>query len=287
MTDNVFVAVAQLNSGNDINKNFHTCRELVERAAARRAAMIFFPENFAFVGTSPQASIAMSQPLTGELMQRYCSLAAKHNIWLSLGGFQERQQSEDTEKANRKVSNAHVIVDNRGHIVAHYRKIHLFDVNIPGGPSLCESAYTDAGSDLVTVDSPIGKLGLSVCYDVRFAEMYNALRRLDAQVLLVPAAFTVPTGLAHWTTLLRARAIETQCYVVAAAQTGKHNPDITGTRETYGHACIIDPWGTVIAECGEGVGLAFAEISLSKVERVRRAMPVMQHRRPAIYQCKL
>jgi len=180
-------------------------------------------------------------------------------------------------------------VNDQGQIVGHYRKIHLFDVNIPGVFTAYESNYVNAGEKLVVVSSPFGNLGLSVCYDVRFPEFYASLTRLGSQITLIPAAFTLRTGLAHWTTLLRARAIETQTYVLAAAQVGKHNTKTeyaklqTIERESYGHSCIIDPWGTVLAEAPEGVGVAYAEIDLDRIHSVRRNLPCLQHQKPQIY----
>ncbi|KAL9259386.1 Deaminated glutathione amidase, chloroplastic/cytosolic-like protein [Drosera capensis] len=170
-------------------------------------------------------------------MKQYCSLARDSGIWLSLGGFQEKG-SDDSQ----------------------YRKIHLFDVDVPGGMVYKESSFTEAGEDIVALDTPVGRLGLTVCYDLRFPEIYEHLRfHHQAQVLLVPSAFTKITGQAHWEILLRARAIETQCYVIAAAQAGKHNQK----RESFGDSLIIDPWGTVVDRLSTGI--AVAEIDFSHV----------------------
>lgn len=176
--------------------------------------------------------------------------------------------------------NAHVIVDAAGQIRSSYRKIHLFDVNIPNGPLLMESKTAAPGGEIVAADSPIGRLGVTVCYDLRFPELYSKLRyEMGAQVMLVPSAFTRPTGAAHWEVLLRARAIETQSYVIAAAQCGDHSEK----RQSYGHAIIIDPWGEVLAKLEDpenGVGIATAEIDLDRLEDVRTRIPVETHRRP-------
>lgn len=263
--------------------------------------MLCLPECFAFIGASSGEGLKIAEPVTGPLISRYRELAKKHNIWLSLGGFQEASDKPT------HVYNAHLVVDSKGELVANYRKIHLFDVEVPGGASFKESNYTIPGDKVVTCDSPIGTLGLSVCYDMRFPELYQALAARGAQVMLVPAAFTLKTGLAHWHALLRARAIETQSYVIAAAQHGQHNAGKTivlddgkaddgksnsgsgekkaapgPLRESYGHAVCIDPWGTVVAEVSDGTGLAFAEIDLDKVASIRAAMPVTNHHRPDI-----
>uniref|UniRef100_A0A8D2J3T0 Nitrilase 1 n=1 Tax=Varanus komodoensis TaxID=61221 RepID=A0A8D2J3T0_VARKO len=167
-----------------------------------------------------------------------------------------------------------------GAIVAAYRKTHLFDVELEGRVSLQESAFTNPGPEIVPpVSTPAGKVGLAVCYDLRFPEMSLALAQAGAELLTYPSAFTVPTGCAHWEVLLRARAIETQSYVVAAAQTGKHHQ----RRSSYGHTMVVDPWGSIVAQCGEGPGLCYAEIDLAYLRRVRQEMPVWDHRRTDLY----
>ncbi|MGH9464749.1 MAG: nitrilase-related carbon-nitrogen hydrolase, partial [Thermoanaerobaculia bacterium] len=160
---------------------------------------------------------------------------------------------------------------------AVYRKIHLFDVDLPGSVRFAESETVVPGDDVIVVATPLARLGLSICYDLRFAELYRRLADGGAQVLLVPSAFTLATGKDHWHALLRARAIENQCWLIAPAQTGRH--DDGGLRESYGHALIADPWGAVVAQASDGPGLALAEIDLERVERVRAALPVARHRR--------
>jgi predicted amidohydrolase len=186
-----------------------------------------------------------------------------------LGGFWERGDDP------KKVRNACVHLRADGEIAAVYRKIHLFDVDLPDGTRLMESETVEPGDTPVVTDAPFGRLGLSVCYDLRFPELYRALVDDGAIALTVPAAFTLTTGKDHWHVLLRARAIESQCYVLAAAQTGHHY----GRRRSYGHALICDPWGTVLAECGEGEGVAVAKIDPEVVARVRRGLPSLAHRR--------
>ncbi|NXG62887.1 NIT1 amidase, partial [Hemiprocne comata] len=167
-----------------------------------------------------------------------------------------------------------------GRLVAAYRKTHLCDVELEGRVTMKESGFTNPGSEILPpVSTPAGKLGLSICYDLRFPEVSLALRHAGAEILTSPSAFTVPTGSAHWEVLLRARAIETQCYVVAAAQTGQNHE----RRVSYGHAMVVDPWGAVVAQCHEGPGLCYAEIDLGYLHRIRREMPVLNHRRHDLY----
>jgi predicted amidohydrolase len=201
-------------------------------------------------------------------------------MWLSLGGFQE--QGPDAEHLH----NTHVILDAHGDVQAAYRKAHLFDVDVPGGPVLMESRFTAPGGEVVACDSPAGRLGLSTCYDLRFPALYQRLAfELGAQVLLVPSAFTVATGRAHWEVLLRARAIETQCWVVAAAQAGRHSE----ARQSYGHALVVDPWGEVVGrlEDPQATGVALARIDLGALREVRRRMPVAAHRAAAAARLRL
>ncbi|KAJ4779318.1 Nitrilase-like protein 2 [Rhynchospora pubera] len=294
------VGVVQMTSTNDLEANFQTCSRLVKEAAAEGVKLLCFPESFSFIGARMGESIEIAEPLDGPTMQRYCSLAREANIWLSLGGFQEKGPDD------AHLCNTHVLLDNYGKIRNSYRKIHLFDVDVPGNMVYKESSFTSQGDTVVAEDSPIGRLGLTVCYDLRFPELYQMLRfHYQAQVLLVPSAFTKVTGEAHWEILLLARAIETQCYVIAAAQAGKHNEK----RESYGDSIIIDPWGTVIARlpgshislvafcdvllcdyrmltCHYPIsvpdrlctGFAVAEIDLSKIDTVRTKMPISMHR---------
>ncbi|GFP85656.1 nitrilase-like protein 2 [Phtheirospermum japonicum] len=272
MANSVRVAAAQMTSINDLCANFATCSRLVKEAAAAGAKLLCFPENFSYVGVKTGDSLKIAEPLDGPIMKKYCSLARDSNIWLSLGGFQEKG-SDDSH-----LHNTHVLIDNSGNIISTYRKMHLFDVNVPGGAVYKESSFTEAGQEIVAVDGPCGRLGLTVCYDLRFPELYQQLRfECGAEVLLVPAAFTKVTGGAHWEVLLRARAIETQCYVIAAAQGGKHSDD----RESYGDSLIIDPWGKVIGRLSDRVstGIALADIEFSQIEAVRSKMPISQHRK--------
>ncbi|XP_049815190.1 nitrilase and fragile histidine triad fusion protein NitFhit [Schistocerca nitens] len=268
------IAVCQLTATNDKDKNFETCKSLIETAKESRAQMVFLPEACDFIGESKDETFALSEPFPGPLMQKYCQLAKNNNVWLSLGGLHEKVSPT-------KVRNSHVVIDSSGNMAAIYRKTHLFDVEIPDkGVRLKESDYVERGKEIIApVETPIGRVGLAICYDMRFPELSLVLARHGAQILTYPSAFTFETGSAHWETLLRARAIESQCYVVAAAQTGRHNKK----RTSWGHAMVVDPWGVVIAQCYEGTNMALAEIDLKYVDKVRTSMPVWQHRRLDLY----
>ncbi|KAM7262984.1 hypothetical protein ACFE04_000667 [Oxalis oulophora] len=273
MSNLIRVGVAQMTSVNDLSTNLATCSRLVKEAASAGAKMLCFPENFAYVGAKDGDSLKIAEPLDGPIIQQYRSLARESNIWLSLGGFQEKGNDD------AHLRNTHLVIDDSGDIMATFRKIHLFDVDIPGGRSYKEGTFTEPGDEIVAVDSPVGRLGLTVCYDLRFPELYQQLRfKHDAKVLLVPSAFTTITGQAHWEILLRARAIETQCYVIAAAQAGKHNDK----RESWGESLIIDPWGTVVARLPDRLctGIAVADIDFSLIDSVREKMPIAKHRKP-------
>lgn len=235
--------------------------------------MVFFPECFDFIGRSKEEQIALSMTDDCEYINRFRELAKKHDVWLSLGGLHHKDSTG-------MPWNTHLVIDSNGETKARYHKLHLFDLEIPGKVRLMESEFSKAGVQMVPpVATPIGHLGLSICYDLRFPELSLWNRKKGATVLSFPSAFTLNTGLAHWETLLRARAIETQCYVVAAAQTGKHNEK----RISYGHSMVVDPWGAVVAQCSERVDMCFAEVDLSYVDELRQMQPVMAHRRNDLY----
>jgi predicted amidohydrolase len=266
------VAVAQMTSTRDVEENLRVVDELCAKAKSRGAQLVSFPECFAFLGAGDVETRAIMEPLEGPLFTRYRELARKHAIWIGYGGFPEKIDAERNH-------NAHVIVDEQGAVRSVYRKVHLFDVTLPNGSVYKESACTAPGRDVLVTDTPVGKAGLSICYDLRFPELYRGLAERGAEVLFVPAAFTLTTGKEHWEALLRARAIENECYVVAAAQTGRHNEK----RDTNGHAMVVDPWGTVVAQCGDGTGIAVAEVDLTFLAGCRSRIPVWQHRRKDVY----
>jgi deaminated glutathione amidase len=263
------VAALQLNSQADVLQNLESCQKLVERAKRRGAELVLLPENFAFFGPEAEKR-RVAEPLdTGPIAQALRSMAKANALCVIGGGFPERTADP------LRPHNSLLAVDHDGADLAVYRKIHLFDVELGGAGSYAESDATSAGSTIALAEVAGFKLGLSICYDLRFPELYRALSQQGAEVLLVPAAFTLHTGKDHWHVLLRARAIEAQAFVLAAAQQGAH----PGGRQTYGHSLIVDPWGTVIAEASDGVGLVTATLERSRLEAVRRSLPSLSHRK--------
>jgi deaminated glutathione amidase len=273
MTWNLRVAALQMTSSSDLQSNLLQCERLSAQAADQGAQLITLPECFAFLGTSERDKLAVAEsieaigtasPITDTLQR----IAQRHKCWLMAGGMPERVTADKERSYNTAV-----IVSPSGEITAQYRKIHLFDVDIPGGAVMKESATTAAGNKAVVTEIAGVKVGLSICYDVRFPELYRQLVAAGAEILLVPAAFTAHTGRAHWHLLLRARAIENQCWVVAPAQVGIHN----AKRETYGHSLIVDPWGTVVAELPSGTGVIVSDLSGAAIATRRTQMPCLQH----------
>jgi predicted amidohydrolase len=257
----------------DAEANWAQAGGLVERAARYGARLVATPENTNFLGP-PAEKVRLAETLDGPTCRRFAELARRLEIHLLLGSFNERS----AEPA--RCHNTSVLFGPDGATVAVYRKLHLFDVDVSETVRYRESDAVAPGDSPVVAGTPLGGLGLSVCYDLRFGNLYRRLVRDGAQVLCVPAAFTMTTGRDHWEPLLRARAIENQCYVLAPAQFGRH--DDPGLRESYGHALIVDPWGQVVASASDGPGLALAEIDLDRVERVRRGIPVSLHLRPEL-----
>ncbi|MFW6050987.1 MAG: carbon-nitrogen hydrolase family protein [Myxococcota bacterium] len=263
------VGVVQVTSGPEVEPNLRAVERAVRGAAGDGAELVVVPESFAYLGPEEgQRRVAEPLPEGGPVLARCRALAQERNVELVLGGFWERAAG------GAKVKNACLHLRSDGTVAAIYRKIHLFDVDLPDGTRLLESEHVEPGRELVVTDAPFGVLGLSVCYDLRFPELYRGLVDRGAVALAVPSAFTLTTGKDHWHVLLRARAIEQQCYVLAAAQAGHH----WGRRVSYGHALIVDPWGTVVAECADGEGWATAWLEPERVQRVRRQVPSLQHR---------
>eukprot|EP00928_Gymnodinium_smaydae_P009477 TRINITY_DN13559_c0_g1_i1.p1 TRINITY_DN13559_c0_g1~~TRINITY_DN13559_c0_g1_i1.p1 ORF type:complete len:283 (-),score=58.83 TRINITY_DN13559_c0_g1_i1:201-1049(-) len=272
------IGLCQMTARNDKDVNFETCRGLVAEAVDKGCDLVALPECFSFIGAQPGEAQAAAEPLSGPTMTRYRNLARDHKVWLSLGGFQETPADENCDG---KIFNTHVVVDASGEMVAVYRKIHLFDAPFTG---LVESTQTVPGSEVVSCASPVGKLGVTVCYDVRFPELYQKLRFAHGcDTLLIPSAFSMPTGEAHWDLLMRTRAVECQSYVIAAAQVGRHNDD-GNRRESWGRAIAVDPWGTVLAQFdGTATGVKVVEISTERLRDVRQKMPLLDQRRYDIY----
>jgi predicted amidohydrolase len=274
MLKQMMIAVGQITSGNNVAANLATCSRLINQAATSGAKMLFLPEATDYIGENKEESLKLAQPLDGEFVQTIQSEAQKNNIWVSVC-LHEKIPDEPN-----RIFNTHIIVNDQGTLASVYRKLHLFNVDIEGGPRLMESEGVREGSEFVPpISTPVGKVGLSICYDLRFPEQSIMARNHGADIITFPSAFTVKTGEAHWEVLLRARAIETQCYVVASAQVGQHN----AKRASYGHAMIISPWGTVLANLEKECGLGYANISHEEIARIRREMPVWSHRRKDIY----
>ena len=269
------VAAVQLRATPDVDANLNVTEQLVAQACDAGAEVVMLPEAFAFLGPEKtKRELLEALPLApetpaGPIFSRCREIAQRHGCDLVLGGFHE--DCADPEKC----FNTCVHLDGNGEIQAIYRKIHLFDVALADGTQLRESARTRSGNEVVCTELPCGKLGLSICYDLRFPYLYQSLVDQGAIALTVPSAFTATTGAAHWHVLLRARAIECQSYVIAPAQHG-HN---WGKRYSYGHTVIVDPWGTVVAECADGDGIAVADIDPSQVNKVRTELPSLDHRR--------
>jgi predicted amidohydrolase len=266
------VAVVQLNAQDVVDENLARVQHWVAQAAAAGARLVALPENFAFFGEEAQKrDIAerLDGAFPGPILSALAASAIKHGVWIVGGGMPER--SDDVARPY----NTSVLVDPKGAVAATYRKVHLFDVSLADGTSYRESAATSAGSEAVTAEVLGVGVGLTVCYDVRFPELYRRLVDQGARIVTVPAAFTLTTGKDHWHVLLRARAIENQVYLMAPAQHGKHPRG----RQTFGKSVIVDPWGEIVAQCSEGEGFASADVDFAYQDRVRTALPSLLHRK--------
>jgi predicted amidohydrolase len=261
-------AAIQMTSVPDLKKNLAEAEELIDLAVRQGAELVGLPENFSFLGEE-QDKLAQAEAIAQESEKFIKTMAQRFQITILGGGF-------PVPVGNGKVYNTALLVGASGEELARYEKVHLFDVNVPDGNTYQESVTVLAGMRMPSVypAKDLGNLGLSVCYDVRFPELYRHLSQMGAEVLFIPAAFTAYTGKDHWQVLLQARAIENTCYVLAPAQTGRHY----ALRQTHGHAMIIDPWGTVLADAGDKPGVAIAAIEPSRLEQVRRQMPSLEHR---------
>ena len=265
------IALFQSNTGIDPDANAGALVRAIGEAARGGATMLFTPEMSGLLDRDSQRASANLRPEEDDPVLAACRNAAKdHAIWLHLG-------SVAVLVGDGKVANRGFVIDRTGVVRARYDKIHLFDVDLPTGESWRESSVYQAGKGAVLVNgTPIGRLGLTICYDLRFPGLFARIAEANADVISVPAAFTVPTGRAHWHVLLRARAIEAGLFVVAAAQTGRHEDG----RQTFGHSLVVDPWGEVLLDMGEEVGVGFADIDLARIPEVRSRIPALNHRRP-------
>jgi predicted amidohydrolase len=265
------IALFQANAGIDPAANARALVDAIEQAAAGGAEMLFTPEMSGLLDRdSARAAKVLRRQEEDQVLAAAQEAAARHHIWLHIGSLGVLTEGG-------KVANRSFIIDREGRIRATYDKIHLFDVDLPSGESWRESNVYSPGKNVVVVNgTPVGKLGLTICYDLRFPGLFARLAEFDADVIAVPAAFTVPTGKAHWHVLLRARAIEAGLFVVAAAQAGHHEDG----RTTFGHSLVVDPWGEVLLDMGEEKGVGFAEIDLKRISDVRSRIPALNHRRP-------
>ncbi|HET6440654.1 MAG TPA: carbon-nitrogen hydrolase family protein [Anaeromyxobacter sp.] len=269
MTQAVYlVGAVQMTSTEDRARNRQAALRLVGEAADLGARLIGLPENFAFMG-SQEARLAGAETLEGPTLSAVRELARSRRVFVVAGSISERIDDP------HRTANTSALVGDDGSIVAVYRKIHLFDVAIPDGARYAESEGIRAGDEVVVAPTALGRIGMSICYDLRFPELYRRLSQLGAELLAIPSAFTLFTGKDHWEVLVRARAIENLAYVLAPAQVGKHGP----RRETYGNAMVVDPWGVVLARCPDGEGVCVAPVRRERLERVRRELPALKHRR--------
>ncbi len=265
------IALFQSNSGIDPEVNGSALVDAVVQASGGGAEILFTPEMTGLLDRDSDRAAKSLRPEADDLVLAAAQEAAKANhIWLSIGSL--AVLADDGKVANRGF-----VIDREGQIRARYDKIHLFDVDLPTGESWRESKVYSPGQGAVLVNgTPVGKLGLTICYDLRFPMLFARLAEADADVISVPAAFTVPTGRAHWHVLLRARAIEAGLFVVAAAQAGRHEDG----RQTFGHSLVVDPWGEVLLDMGDETGVGFADIDLKRIPEVRSRIPALNHRRP-------
>ena len=272
----MIAAAVQMNAGPDFDRNVELAFALVAEACRQGARIVALPENFSFLRTDSRVPLSAHE-LESQFVQRLRRLAADLNIYLLAGSFHERVAGRE------KLFNTSLLIGPTGELLGVYRKIHLFDISLPGGPRFQESARFEPGADFVTCATADGSFGLSICYDLRFPELYRALAGQGAQVLFIPSAFTTATGREHWEVLVRCRAIENLCYVIAPALVGDPSPKI----HNYGHSLIVDPWGKVLASAGDmDQGCILAELDLETLHSRREQLPALRHRRISIESLK-
>lgn len=264
--DRVIVAAIQMTSTEDWEANLKKAEELIGSAADRGARIVALPENFAFL-RSDGDEISFKQTLDGEILAKMKTTAAKHRIHLLCGTIPEAIPE------SRQVYNTSVLLDPHGEILSAYRKIHLFDVRLEGRAVFQESAFVRSGIEVVCAETEYGKMGLTVCYDLRFPELFRILTLMGSRIIFVPSAFTEFTGRDHWQVLLQARAIENQVYIIAPAQFGAHSQK----RRSYGRSMIVDPWGSILACAPDQEGPVFAEVDFQLQDRIRKELPCLEH----------
>ena len=266
------VAAIQMVSGDDVEANLDSAAGLIGRAVADRATFLLLPENFALMGRQEEDKLRIMEPYGQGLIQSFLGAQARvHRIWLMGGTIPLQADATD------KVRAACLLFNPEGKCVARYDKIHLFDVAVGSGALdiYNESATSESGAEVTVANTPFGNIGMSVCYDVRFPELYRRMHKDHVNIITVPSAFTATTGRAHWETLLRARAIENLCYVIASNQGGRH----INNRETWGHSMVVSPWGEILATIAQGEGIACADIDLGRLEELRSRFPSLAHRK--------
>ena len=269
MSDHVKVGVLQMASGIDPAANAAAIVSAIERAAGEGAAMLFTPEMSGLLDRDRKRAAAhIVAEAASPVLARVKEAAARHGIWVALGSLA-------VDRGDGKYANRSLLVAPNGTVAARYDKIHMFDVDLANGESWRESNAYAPGGEVVTAETPLGRLGLTVCYDIRFPALFEELGRRRCDAIAIPAAFTVPTGQAHWHLLQRARAVEASAWVIAAAQAGRHEDG----RETFGHSLVVDPWGDVVLDMGSEPGLGFAEIDAARTAEVRAQLPSLANRR--------
>jgi nitrilase len=265
------IAAIQMCSSHILDENLQTAGMLIEEASANGAKLIVLPEMFPMMGQTAEEKIVLKETLGHGQIQNFLSEQSRKNkVWIVAGTIPLASIDENKIKA------ACLLLNDKGEVVARYDKIHLFDVTISETEEYKESNTTAPGTQFTVADTPFGKIGLAVCYDIRFPELFRYLFQQGAEIFAVPAAFTIPTGAAHWELLARSRAVENFCYFIGACQGGRHS----NGRETYGNSLIIDPWGKVLAK-QESInpGIIYADIDLNKIQEIRRAIPIASHQK--------
>jgi predicted amidohydrolase len=264
------ISAIQMTSNESVKDNLSVVDALITKAVDQGSNLVVLPEMFPIAGLESTDKIKVSETLgAGEIQDFLAHQAKKNHLWIVGGTIPLKCQHTD------KIRAACLVYNDNGKVVGRYDKIHLFDVDISQTESYQESATTDPGTDITVIDTPLGKLGLSVCYDIRFPELYRRLFNSGAEIFTIPAAFTLKTGQAHWEILSRSRAIENFCYVVGACQTGTH----TNGRKTYGHSLIVNPWGEIINSLDDGTDVITAEVNLEKLHQIRKNIPIGEHQK--------
>lgn len=265
------IAAIQMCSTHILEKNFESSAKLIKEAASNGAKLVVLPEMFAIIDEPSPEEVMVKEPFGSGIIQDFLSSEAqRHKIWL-VGGTIPIACEE-----NNKIRASCIVYNDTGKAVARYDKIHLFDALVSESETYKESNTTEPGDQVVVIDTPFGKLGLAVCYDLRFPYLFTALRNLGAEIIAVPAAFTVKTGEAHWQLLTRSRAIDSFCYVIGAGQGGVHS----NGRKTYGHSLIVDPWGTVVSQKNDmDEGVVYSQVNLEELHKIRISIPTFAHQK--------